>query len=193
MNTHRFAPEIPLSAKKLLIGSLPPEGAGFYFSNSSNTRLWDLLGALESNSSEVGKGGYRLVTERKIEILKNLKIGISDIIYQYERDDPSSGKDTDIIPKKYNDLLQLAYDNGIDELVFVYQSALKWFNHSRQSVEPVRLRNLQGKYEIGPQPDVKFKGKVIKCVLLPSPLSRGTRGQTLSFKLDVYRKYLVES
>lgn len=193
MNTHRFAPEIPLSAKKLLIGSLPPDGAAFYFSNSSNTRLWDLLGALESNSSEVGKGGYCLATERKIEILKNLKIGISHIIYQYERDDPSSSKDMHIIPKKYNDLLQLAFDKDIDELLFVYQSALKWFDHSIQGLEPARLRHLSGKYQIGPQPDVMFKGKVIKCVLLPSPLSRGTRGQTLSFKLDVYRKYLVES
>ncbi len=42
MRLHPFKPIIPDNAKKLLIGTLPPESAPFYYSNSSNTRLWDI-------------------------------------------------------------------------------------------------------------------------------------------------------
>jgi G:T/U-mismatch repair DNA glycosylase len=190
MLTHPFKPQISKATKKLLIGTLPPENVPFYFSNSTNTRLWDILSAIKENKNHVGSGGNNLSNVEKIEILEKLKIGITDIIYGYERDEPST-KDKHIDPKEYNDLLQLALDNNIDEMFFVYQSALKWFIHSLKKTEPVRLKKLKGKYIIGRQPEILAQEKIIKCTLLPPPLNRGTKGQTLDFKLGFYRKHIL--
>jgi len=191
MGTHPFKPQISKATKKLLIGTLPPENVTFYFSNSPNTRLWDILTAISEESTYVGKGGNGLSINRKIEILDILGIGIGDIIYKYERDDPNSTKDKHIEPKEYKNLLQIAADNDIDELLFVYQSAFKWFLHSLKKVEPVRLSKLRSRYVNGTEQEVNFQGKVIKCILLPSPLNRGRKGETLERKLAFYRKYIL--
>lgn len=192
MRTHPFKPLIPGNTKKLLVGTLPPENVNFYFSNSSNTRLWDILIAINKNVDQISTGGNNLANHSKIQLLKNLGLGISDIIYRYERDEINSTKDIHIDPKEYNDLLQLAVDNSISELLFVYQSALKWFIHSLKKVEPVRLKTLKNNFLIGAQQELNIQNKAIKCSLLPAPLNRGLKGQTLNYKLDVYRKYILE-
>lgn len=197
MSKHPFPPEIPSNARKLLIGTLPPEGASFYFSNDSNTRLWDFLTAIRNKSSIVGKGGYELSKDEKINILKDLHLGNSDIILEYERDEigKKGGKDSlqdiHIIPKKYNDLIQLAIDNNIDEFIFLYESAYKWFLHSIKKEQPLRLKEIKGKYTIGFQEDIKIGDKTIKCVLLPNPLNRGRKGETKEVKLEMYRKHII--
>lgn len=191
MKVHPFKPQISETAKKLLIGTLPPEGVKFYFSNSTNTRLWDILIAINDRSETVGKGGNTLSKREKIEVLDKLNIGISDIIYKYKRDDHFSTKDRHIDPKEYKNLVQLAVENEITELLFVYQSAFKWFIHSLKNVTPVRLSKLALKCEIGPQSEIKSEGRIIKTVLLPSPLNRGRKGETLSFKLNFYRKHIL--
>lgn len=191
MKTHPFKPLISKETKKLLVGTLPPEDVSFYFSNSSNTRLWDILKAISEGAIAVGKGGNLLTTTEKIQILESLQIGINDVIYKYLRDDYYSTKDNHIAPKQYADLLQRAFDNEITELLFVYQSALKWFIHSLEKTEPVRLQKLKAKYSIGFQEEIIFRGRRIKCILLPSPLNRGRKGETLDFKLAIYRKYLL--
>jgi G:T/U-mismatch repair DNA glycosylase len=191
MKTHPFKPLVSTSTTKLLIGTLPPEDVTFYFSNSSNTRLWDILRAINNRTSTIGQGGNRLSDIEKIKVLENLNLGISDIIFGYERDDYESTKDKDIQPKEYNDLLKLAHENGIAELLFVYQSALKWFVHSLKNESPVRLNKIREKYVVGPQKDIIYKGRSIKCVLLPSPLNRGRKGETLEYKLSYYKKYIL--
>lgn len=188
---HPFEPQISQHTKKLLIGTLPPEGVNFYFSNSKNTRLWDLLTAIRNEQDFVDKGGNALNPKDKIETLDTLGVGIADIIYGYERDVFTSTKDKHIVPKKYFDILQLAVDNGITELLFVYQSAFKWFLHSIGSVEPLRLGRLKVRYPIGKQQEILYKGKVIKCTLLPAPLNRGSKGQTLKFKLAFYKEHIL--
>ncbi|ANE51504.1 hypothetical protein [Flavisolibacter tropicus] len=190
MRTHPFKPLITKNTKKLLVGTLPPEDVSFYFSNSSNTRLWDILTAINEHSNYVNRGGNELSDRTKIEILNSLNIGITDIIYRYDRDDYNSTKDKHIQPKEYKDLLQLSVDNNINELLFVYQSAFKWFVHSLEKVEPVRLKKLKVKYVIGPVGEFKFQDKTIRCILLPAPLNRGKKDETLAFKLEFYRKYI---
>jgi G:T/U-mismatch repair DNA glycosylase len=192
MKTHPFPPQISKTTKKLLIGTLPPEDVIFYFSNSSNTRLWDILTAIKEKRDYVGSGGNSLSDNKKIEILDNLQIGISDIIYAYERDEYHSTKDSHIDPKEYNDLLRLALDNNIQELLFVYQSALKWFIHSLAKTQPVRLNKIRESYTVGKQQSIEIEGKILRCTLLPPPLNRGTKGQTLDVKLATYRKYILE-
>src|SRR5689334_10599655 len=98
MPTHPFHPLFSKETRKLLIGTLPPEQVPFYFSNSSNTRLWDILKAIREKSDEVGRGGNNLSNAEKVKILDSLKIGISDIIYKYERDEYYSTKDKHIAP-----------------------------------------------------------------------------------------------
>lgn len=192
MNYHPFLPLISNNTKKLLVGTLPPEGVKFYFSNSSNTRLWDILKSINENLKFISYGSNNLSNNQKIEILDNLKIGISDIIYSYERDEYNSTKDSDINPKEYKNLLQLVIDNNISEILFVYQSAYKWFLHSRENTEPVRLKKIKSKFIIGKQESIEYKGKIIKCTLLPSPLNRGRKGETLEFKISFYRKYILD-
>lgn len=191
MGKHPFQPLISPVTRKLLIGTLPPEDVKFYFSNSSNTRLWDLLYAISQKTNEVGTGGNNYSNSKKVKILDSLRVGISDIIYQYERDEYYSTKDTHIHPKEYKNILQVAIDNNIDELLFVYQSAYKWFIHSLGTADPVRLKMLKGKYSFGPQPTIDFQGRTINCILLPPPLNRGGKGQTLAFKLEFYKKYIL--
>lgn len=191
MKTHPFKPQISKKTKKLLIGTLPPENVKFYFSNSSNTRLWDILKSLNENKEIICHGSNELNEVEKIKLLDSLKVGISDIIYEYKRDDFKSTKDKHIEPKKYNDLLQIAYDNNISELLFVYQSAYKWFLHSLEKVPPVRLFKIKQRFNIGSQSDVIYKGKTIKCVLLPSPLNRGRKGETLEYKIMFYKKHIL--
>jgi len=113
MKTHPFEPLVLTNTKKLLVGTLPPEEVPFYFSNSSNTRLWDILTAINTKSETVDKGGNSLSAEQKINILRSLNLGISDIIYKYERDEYHSTKDKHIDPKKYSDLLQFVYSPEI--------------------------------------------------------------------------------
>lgn len=191
MKTHPFKPLVSQSTKKLLIGTLPPENVKFYFSNSSNTRLWDILIALTNRSSNIGRGGNKISDIEKTKILEHLNLGISDIIFGYERDDYNSTKDKDIQPMEYNDLLRLAHETGIDEFLFVYQSALKWFMHSLKNESPVRLNQIREKYDVGPQENVIYKGRTIKCILLPAPLNRGRQGETLEYKLEYYKKYIL--
>jgi G:T/U-mismatch repair DNA glycosylase len=191
MKIHPFKPLISKNTKKILVGTLPPENVSFYFSNSSNTRLWDILIAVKNNVDQITSGGNALDNFSKITILESLGLGISDIIYRYERDDYGSTKDLHIDPKEYSGLLQLAADNNISELLFVYQSALKWFFHSLGNVEPVRLKKLNTRFLVGPQQEVKFQNKIIKCTLLPAPLNRGVKGQTLKQKLGYYKKYIL--
>lgn len=190
MHLHPFKPIIPDNAKKLLIGTLPPESAPFYYSNSSNTRLWDILTAINEGTPIVGKGGYLFDKNRKIQLLKDLNIGMTDIILEYERAVPKSPSDKDIIPKRYNDVLQLAVKHNIEEFLFVYQSTWKWFIHSQQRLPPVTMGRLTGLFQTGPQATITHQGKQIKCTLLPSPLSRGTKGLTLAIKLEMYKQYI---
>jgi G:T/U-mismatch repair DNA glycosylase len=190
MRTHPFPPLIPPSSTKLLVGTLPPEGVRFYFSNSSNTRLWDILKAIYEKSTVVCKGGNALSDREKTNILSNLNLGISDIIYKYERDDLASTNDKHINPKAYNDLLELAAVHNITALLFVYKNAFRWFLHSLDKTTPVKIRKLK-RYGLQDEQVIEYRGRSIRCVQLPSPLNRGQKGQTLQFKLEVYRKHIV--
>jgi G:T/U-mismatch repair DNA glycosylase len=191
--THPFNPLIQKGTKKLLVGTLPPESAPFYFSNSSNTRLWDILYAIEQKLPVVYKGGNDLSEKTKKGILKQLNLGITDIIYGYERVEGhfDSTRDKHIIPIEYKDLKKLVLKESIDEILFVYQSAYKWFVHSLTGDNPVRLYRIKDKYKIGYLESVKVADRSIKCVLLPSPLNRGQKGQNLAFKLDFYKKHIL--
>lgn len=175
----------------MLIGTLPPESVSFYFSHSTNTRLWDILNAIFLKQKVVSKGGNNLSENDKIKILDGLGLGITDIIYGYNRTEIDSTRDDHIRPKAYKKLLDLAVENNINELLFVYGSAYKWFLHSLEDLPPVQLSRLKGSYQIGFQKECVYRGKNIKCVLLPSPLNRGRKGETLSFKLDFYHKFIL--
>lgn len=189
MRQHPFEPEIPKNAKKLLVGTLPPEGVTFYFSNSSNTRLWDILKSVDENHSTISTGSNSLSKIEKQKILSNLKIGITDIILKYNRQEETT-KDQHIIPYEYNKLLDLAVSKGINELFFVYKSAYKWFVHSLKNEPPVRLRNLKLKLDKGFQKEIEHRGQKIKLTILPPPLNRGMKGETLEFKIKYYSEYI---
>lgn len=191
MRTHPFSPMIYKESKSLLIGTLPPEGATFYFSNSSNTRLWDILYSISVGSNEISYGSNEFEGVKKESLLRKLNIGITDIILNYKRTDYKSTKDKDIIPLSYNNLLELAYNHNVDRLLFVYQNAYKWFKHSLTGEFPEKIQKLPGSYKPGLLEDFQFNGKKITCVLLPAPLNRGRAGETLQFKLNFYKDHIM--
>lgn len=192
MKTHPFKPLVFEETKQLIIGTLPPETAPFYFSNGRNTRLWDLLTSIDNGRSEISTNANNLNSEAKCNILKHLNLGIADIIYKYDRVVFSSTSDKDIIPIEYKNLIEIAKNSNIDKFLFVYQSSYKWFLHSLSNQCPVKLSELDNQqYQIGFIQNIRLENKEIQCYLLPSPLNRGRRGETLSFKLDFYRKIIL--
>ena len=176
----------------MIIGTLPPDRAKFYYSNSTNNRMWDILRAIENKRDELPKNSYRLPTDEKIKILKTLNLSMCDVILEYERKNESV-KDDDIIPLKYNDIADLIKGTSISNLLFVYQSALRWFLHSLKTETPLELKRvpkLQNR-EYGEVDCVILNGRKTRCILLPNPLSRGKKGETLKKKVDIYKEWIV--
>ena len=183
-NTHPFEPLIFKNTRKLLVGTLPPETASFYFSNSSNTRLWDILKSISLDDKSISQNSNNLSNQEKIKILKSLDIGIYDIIKDYDRNILDSTKDKNIIPLKYNDIANLVTNSAVNELIFVYKNAAKWFLHSLTGEFPKKVTKIKTELEYGKFHKLKIGDKEISCVLLPSPLNRGRKGETLDFKLS---------
>jgi G:T/U-mismatch repair DNA glycosylase len=187
MKKHPFPPLVFDNTKTLLIGTLPPETAPFYFSNSNNTRLWDILNSIWQNKSEVSTNSNSLKPEVKHNILKDLNLGIYDIILHYDRVNHESTKDIDIIPIKYSNILELVENSKIEKLIFVYRNAAKWFIDSLSNDKPVKINRLKNKIEYGTFKEMAIGKRKISCVLVPSPLNRGKEGETLDHKLEIYR------
>jgi G:T/U-mismatch repair DNA glycosylase len=187
-HTHPFDPQISENTRILLVGTLPPETATWYFSNSDNTRLWDILKSISLDNPSISHYSNNLSQLEKKKILNSLEIGIYDIIKEYDREKDKSTKDTDIIPQKYSDIANLIIDSKVNKLLFVYKNAAKWFLHSLTGEPPIKVNRLKTKVEYGEFYKLKLKNKDISCVLLPSPLNRGKKGETLTFKLENYRK-----
>jgi G:T/U-mismatch repair DNA glycosylase len=184
---HRFEPVIFENTTKLIVGTVPPETAPFYFSNSPRTRLWDILKTINDNSESLCKGSYLLETEEKKQIIKSLNLGLCDIIKKYSRLIPDSGADKHVIPIEYFNLPEIIKDTKVDTLLFVYEIAAKWFLYSSQKFNPlVTLKVHTGEF-------YKFEvnGRMVKCILLPNPLNRGRAGETLESKLEEYKSAIL--
>ena len=120
---HPFKPQVIKDSTSMVIGTLPPDNIEFYYSNSSNTRMWDLLKSIQKNIECIPKNSYKLTTEQKKDILLKLNLSMTDIILEYKRKQNST-KDNDIIPTRYNDIESIIKDTSIKNLLFVYESAL---------------------------------------------------------------------
>lgn len=188
---HPFGPVIFENTRILLIGTLPPETATWYFSNSNNTRLWDMLKSISLDDESISHHSNSLSKLEKMKILKSLNLGIYDIITNYDRKKENSTKDSDIIPKKYSDINNLVIDSKVHKLLFVYQSAAKWFLHSLTGEPPKMLNLLNYNLEYGEFYKLKIGNRDISCTLLPNPLNRGKKGETIEYKLGIYRKDII--
>ena len=188
---HPFEPQIIKNSIGIIIGSLPPDNTEFYYSNSPNTRMWDLLKSIQEDMENIPKNSYTLSIEEKKYILRELNLSMTDIILEYEREQNST-KDNDIIPVKYNSIETIIKNTSIKNLLFVYESALKWFLHSLKKEKPIKLDNLPKvkNKEYGIVDSVSLNGKTINCILLPNPLNRGKKGETLEFKKEIYREWI---
>ncbi len=195
IKTHPFKPFIVPSTEILIVGSLPPEGASMYFSNSHQIRLWDILYAIWNNEKKIGSGGWNFPLKVKFEILYDLKLGLTDIILNYQRTMPDSNLDEYINPVSYFNLTELSSTLRIKKILFVYESAARWFLHSLTGVTPLPFKRItcfnlnRGKIT---HPLIQhFKPE---CYLLPNPLSRGAfKGETLDLKRNVYQGFITNN
>lgn len=191
IQSHPFCPIINKKSKLLIVGTLPPEGSPFYYSNSVNNRMWDILQAIHEKGDAVSSGGYKLEKNIKISLLKSLNLSMCDIIKEYNRR-RQSVNDLDIIPLKYTDVIKLIKKTEIKKILFVYKNAALWFLHSLKNKEPLPLvkikENIEGTGEIL---KLNIEEKEVPLTLLPNPLSRGTKGMTLKKKLETYRDQII--
>lgn len=190
---HPFTPLISPETKKLLIGTLPPENAKFYFCNSSNTRLWDLLRTIADNTTDIYKYSNNMENNEKKIILKKLGLGLTDIIYHYHRRDFTSTKDRDIIPVTYLDINTIIENSQISTLLFLYKNAAKWFIEYINAQQPKPISRVKVNLDIEADYFYSYQlnNRIIKCALLPAPLNRGRLGETLIYKLSRYRGYIL--
>jgi G:T/U-mismatch repair DNA glycosylase len=184
---HPFDPIIFKNSKSILIGTLPPETAPFYFSNTPKTRLWDLLYTLDNNLDVVSKNKYLLKNEEKLEILRNLSLSLTDIILEYDRLDMDSVEDSKIIPYSYQEILSLIKETEITQLLFLYKNAALWFLHSLTGKNPKSISQINYKIDFGEFHKLTLNKREITCTILPMPLNRGRKGETIAYKLDVYK------
>lgn len=187
---HPFEPIVFKKSKSMLIGTLPPETTPFYFSNTPKTRLWDLLYTIDNKQQDVSKNNYLLAKEEKLKILKNLSLSLTDIILEYDRLDMNSVEDSKIIPHTYQDILSLIKDTEITQLLFVYQNAAQWFLHSLTGEKPKPISQLNFKFDSGKFHKLNIDNREITCTILPMPLNRGKKGETMSYKLGVYKSLI---
>jgi hypothetical protein len=128
---------------------------------------------------------------------------MADIISEYERKKDKNGNLTtsnrDIIPLKYNEIASIIKNPEIENLIFVYESALRVFLHSLEYSEPVIYNKLpqlnfkDDKHKFGLYKTIKLNEKNINLILLQNPLNRSRQlGLTLSVKRDLYKMYLVK-
>jgi len=184
MKKHPFEPFILKNSKSMIIGTLPPENIDYYYSNSANTRMWDLLKSIKDNN-KVEKNAYLLSKEEKQNILKDLNLSMTDIVLEYTRKKETT-KDIDIEPIKFQNIVKLIENTSIENLLFVYKKALIYFLKSINF--DFNAENIK---EYGKVLEIQLNNKKINCILLPNPLSRGKKGETLEFKKEIYKKYIV--
>lgn len=187
---HPFKPILFHNSKSLLIGTLPPETTSFYFSNTPKTRLWDLLYSINSKQSEVSKNKYLLSKEEKLIILRSLSLSLTDIILEYDRLDMNSVEDSKILPYSYQDIFSLIKGTEITQLLFLYKNAAKWFLHSMTGENPKPISLLNFKLDSGEFHKLKIDDREITCTILPMPLNRGKKGETMAYKLGVYKSLI---
>lgn len=190
MRKHPFKPIIFQHSKSLLIGTLPPETAPFYFSNSSNTRLWDILYAIAKDEDTVPRNKYLISEKEKIKILENLSLSLTDIILDFDRKDMYSVQDSDIIPYSYNNIKSLIAGTEITQLLFLYKNAALWFLHSLKEENPIPINQIRNEIHSPEFLTFNLNGRQISCTVLPMPLNRGKKGETLIYKLGVYKEII---
>ena len=184
MKKHPFEPFLVKNSKKAIIGTVPPENINFYYSNSKNSRMWDILRAILNNSKDLPENGFALPKNAKEEILEKLKLSMFDIVYKYERKNNST-KDKDIKPIEFLNVNKIIKNTQIENLIFVYKQAAKWFLKSMRENSKIINKLNEGEFYY-----YILNGKKIKCILLPAPLNRGSKNMTLLKKLEIYKKYL---
>ena len=187
---HPFDVIVNNSTTTLIVGTLPPDSASFYYSNDKNSRLWDILKAINDNAADLPKNSRLLPAEAKLEILDNLGLGICDIIHHYERTEENSVYDQHIIPLKYRDVQHYIENYQISKLLFVYKSAYAWFKHSLTGQEPIPYSNLDLNFDLGHLGSLQLAHGEVACYLLPNPLNRGRKSETLKVKLELYRNQI---
>ena len=185
---HPFEPILTQNSEVMIIGTRPPIDADFYYSNNSNNRFWDILRAIieNKNSNDLPREGFSLFKEEKMEILNKLNVSLADILEEYELSDENSPSDDVINPIKIRNIDELIKDTKINKLLFTYKKAAELFLKDKEiNINNVNLEPGKLFYEY------KLKDRIIKCYLLPNPLNRGRKGETLDLKLNIYKSLIL--
>lgn len=190
---HPFEPILIPHSTRMIIGTLPPEKSPFYYSNSANNRLWDILLAIKENSLNLPKNTAKGSIELKLEILNFLKLSMTDAIKKYTRKDFGSSSDDNIVPLEYMPINDIIFDTSISVLLFVYKSAARWFLHYLKNATPRPISQIKENFlqKDGCFYEYILNNRLIRCILLPNPLNRFTAKEQLLIKKEIYQKYII--
>lgn len=175
---HPFEPFIPVGAKSLIIGTIPPQrfcieemplkenDVNFYYGSSDNY-FWEMINDINSLGLEF-KNTEKAIEERK-SFLESMSIGITDIIETCIHDNGSaSDKDLkDIQPKNLNELLEK--NSQIDTLIYTSDFVKKLLNDYYKTYHHT-VKNADREFQL------KVNGKTYNVIVLYSPSPQALRG-----------------
>jgi G:T/U-mismatch repair DNA glycosylase len=192
---HPFEPYIPEGAKKLVIGTIPPprfcrtpqelfkEDVNFYYGSKDNY-FWHLI--QESFDKELQYENSNSAIEQRKNLLKEISIGITDIIAECTHKD-NSASDDHLKEIVYKDIEKLLENNiSIDTLVYTSEFVKKEINKIFKTHHSIDSNNKK-------KQTIKIANRIYKVKVLfsPSPqalINMGKDGAAIRRKQ--YREFL---
>lgn len=194
---HPFEPFIPKGAKKLIIGSIPPprfciipqeisnEDVNFYYGSKDNS-FWRIMQEIFNTDLQY-KNTASAIEQRK-ELLKNLSIGITDIIDECIHIN-NSASDEDLKILKHKDIFGLLNVNeSIETLIYTSDFVKKQINSIYKTYHTIDKNNTR-------KQTVKIGNKTynVRVLFSPSPLALINMGKNGTEKRkEQYRDFLVK-
>ncbi len=72
--------------------------------------------------------------------------------------------------------------------LFLYKNAALWFLHSLNGQDPVPINQIRDKIHSPEFLTFNLNNRNISCTVLPMPLNRGKKGETIAYKLGIYKE-----
>lgn len=196
-STHPFEPYIPADSEKLIIGTIPPprfckepyrlyeDDVNFYYGSRDNY-FWCILEEVFETKLEYGNT-EQAVQQRK-DLLKKLKIGITDIVDSCIHIE-NSAADSVLKEIRHKDIRLLLQEHpSIITLIYTSEFVKKLMNEHLKTYHSIDQNNRK-------KQSLKIDGKLyqVKVLYSPSPLALRNIGKDgVEKRKEQYRDFLTK-
>lgn len=197
IDVHPYEPFIPRGARKLIIGTIPPsrfckiplklfpDDVNFYYGSRDNS-FWCLM--QEIFNKDLVYGNTISAIDQRKDLLKDLNIGITDIVDRCIRFDESAS-DEKLQILKQKDIESLLKDNpSIETLIYTSEFVKKQINFIFKTYHSLDKENRK-------KQTVQIAGRTYQVRILysPSPQALRNMGEKGSEKRKKqYHEFLVK-